>query len=145
MTPRPAKRAAVDRAPDPARESCPPAPPPVAGGQDTPSSPQPSERQAAGMPTPDPGAAGHAMSPAAPVRGRAQNPAGGELDADGSPSAGSTGAEWRKKVKAATSALHAAQRRGAHRYTKVADRTAGSQFRPGMAVRKPPEKPQGET
>ena len=77
--------------------------------------------------------------------GGAQTPAGSAHAAADALPAGSSGAEWRKKVKAATSALHAAQRRGAHRYTKVADRTAGAQFRPGMSVRKPPEKPQGES
>lgn len=112
-----------------------PAHPPVPG-QAPMSPPQPAA--VAGTPTPETGAAAPGIKPAAPVRGRAQSPAGGELDADGSPSAGSSGAEWRKKVKAATSALHAEQRRGAHRYTKVADRTAGSQFKPGMARREPP-------
>ena len=89
MTPRPAKRAAVDRAPDPARESCPPAPPPVAGGQDTPSSPQPSERQAAGSLNPATGADG--LPSSAPGRERApRTPAGeGRSRAAGASPAGS--------------------------------------------------------
>ncbi len=113
---------------------------------------------------PDTGEGGKTSPPAAPAPGskagtsssslplspgeadvaaaRAKTPAGG-VGASPASSAGLQGAEWRKKVKAATSALHAAQRRGAHRYTKVADRTAGSQYKPGMAVRKPPEKPGG--
>lgn len=45
------------------------------------------------------------------------------------------GKAWRDAAKAATSAMHAAQRRQATRYVKVADRTPGSQYRPGMARR----------
>jgi hypothetical protein len=85
------------------------------------------------------GTEGPAITPPVPGRGP-KTPAG--ASENDSPPAGSSGAEWRKKVKAATSALHAAQRRGAHKYTRVADRTAGSQYRPGMAVRKPPEPPE---
>jgi len=108
-------------------------PPRVAGGKTSPR--DVADGAAAGKPHPDPGAAlGHE---AAPGRGRAQAPAGEGRTGSVTP-AGTSGAEWRKKVKAATSAKNAAQRRGRGRYTRVADRTAGDQYRPGMAVRKPP-------
>ena len=113
-------------------------PPRVAGGKTSPR--DVADGAAAGKPHPDPGAAlGHE---AAPGRGRAQAPAGEGRTGSVTP-AGTSGAEWRKKVKAATSALHAAQRRQSHRYTRVADRAAGDQYKPGMAVRKPPEPPRG--
>jgi hypothetical protein len=116
----------------------------------TPPSPPPSlARVAAGRPDPVTGA----RSPdrgRAPGRGRTKTPAGGGLlpqagGADASP-AGSqalSGAAWQKAAKAEQSRQGRERRRQAHRYTRIADRTAGSQFRPGMAVRKPPEPPDG--
>src|SRR5207245_1363897 len=104
---------------------------------EAPSSPQLRERLAAGTLVPgtgeaDPGIHVHAS----PCRGRAprapvtavpdEKPASGPAAVTGpasqtpagasghvSPPAGSSGAEWRKRVKAATSALHAEQRRQA--------------------------------
>jgi hypothetical protein len=83
---------------------------------------------------------------AAPVRSRDQVPAGGTpastvREADSVPPDRPeplSGDEWRKAAKRAQSAAGAERRRRAGKYTRVADRTAGSQYRPGMSVRKPP-------
>ena len=130
----PASRAADDstrvrRAQDPADS-----PPSVRVAQAEPGEPCASD-------APDTGAQGGKTSRPAPAPGHpggAQAPGGGEGASPASPP-GLQGAEWRKTVKAATSALHAEQRRRSHRYVPVAKRTA---YRPGMAV-KQPEKPDG--
>ena len=113
---------------------------PGSGGNSSP--PLSRERAVAGQPDPETGAADPATQTAAPVRGRAQAPAGSVTDTTVALPAGSTGlsgAEWRKQAKAATSALHAAQRRRAGRYTRIADRSAGSRYVPGGNRRLPPE------
>ena len=123
-----------------------PAVPPVAGegGYASPHGQDRERAGLAGMPDPETGAADPATQTAAPVRGRAQAPAGSVTDTTVALPAGSTGlsgAEWRKQAKAATSALHAAQRRRAGRYTRIADRSAGSRYVPGGNRRLPPEAP----
>jgi hypothetical protein len=118
-------------------------------------------RTAQGMPGPETGASSRApvraRAPLAPVAavpdgqpasgpaavtGPARAPAGASGTV--SPPAGSSGAEWRAKVKTATSALHAGQRRRATRYVPKAKRGTGAGYRPGMTRRPPPETPGGE-
>ena len=88
--------------------------------------PPPSEREADAGTVPGPGADG-----TLPGRGRDQ----GE---------GLSGQAARDEWKRAQSALSAAQRRGARKYTRKADRTPGSQFKPGMARRMPPGPPESD-
>ena len=119
-------------------------------------------------PTPDPAAG---FAPVDPARGaRAYPPGAGRplpdapgvkpdpggaqapvtAGPDGTPASGPpvvtglSGAEWRKQAKAATSALHATQRRRATRYVRKADRGAGAQYRPGMGRRMPPGPPESD-
>ena len=127
-----------------------PAVPPVAGegGYASPHGQDRERAGLAGMPDPETGAADPATQTAAPVRGRAPR-APVTAGPDGTPASGPpvvtglSGAEWRKQAKAATSALHATQRRRATRYVRKADRGAGAQFRPGMGRRMPPGAPDG--
>ena len=123
-----------------------PAVPPVAGEGGY--SPSPLSRERAAATEPDPQTGGSGSEPAPPVRGRAPR-APVTAGPDGTPASGPpvvtglSGAEWRKQAKAATSALHATQRRRATRYVRKADRGAGAQFRPGMGRRMPPGAPDG--
>ena len=116
--------------------------PPVAGEGGY--SPSPLSRERAAATEPDPETGGSGSEPAPPVRGRAPR-APVTAGPDGTPASGPpavtglSGAEWRKQAKAATSALHAAQRRRAGRYTRIADRSAGSRYVPGGNRRLPPE------
>ena len=120
--------------------------PPVAGEGGY--SPSPLSRGRAAATEPDPETGGSGSEPAPPVRGRAPR-APVTAGPDGTPASGPpvvtglSGAEWRKQAKAATSALHATQRRRATRYVRKADRGAGAQFRPGMGRRMPPGAPDG--
>jgi hypothetical protein len=57
---------------------------------------------------------------------------------DGATPAGSGGAEFRARWKAARAASGKAARRGAGRYVRQADRAAGERWRPGMGRRMPP-------
>jgi len=140
--------------PDPADEVAPVAsarvpppeggPGPAAAGPGGSTSPHDHGQATAGTPVPGSGAR---VEPS-PGRGRAQDPAGTGTDrpvreTESTVPAGLQGAEWRKQVKAATSALHAAQRRRAGRYTRIADRSAGSRYVPGGNRRAAPGKPDG--
>lgn len=150
MTPRTPERASVepDQAPAPERE--PAADLPVPRQAQT--SPQRRGTAAAGNTSPVPGEL--AVSPS---RGGTGDRAGQQVPAGGTPASTVreadsvppdrpeplSGDEWRKAAKRAQSAAGAERRRRAGKYTRVADRTAGSQYRPGMSVRKPPETPGG--
>lgn len=68
---------------------------------------------------------------AAPRMPATTPPAAGEPRATNTPE-GLRGRAWRDAARQAASALHAAQRRQAGRYVKVADRAPGSQYRPGQ-------------
>jgi len=141
---------------DPAASACSPVAPGAAPSQGGPglsrtverpggkTSPHDRGQVTAGTPVPGSGAR---VEPS-PGRGRAQDPAGTGTDrpvreTESTVPAGLQGAEWRKQVKAATSALHAAQRRRAGRYTRIADRSAGSRYVPGGNRRAAPGKPDG--
>ena len=108
------------------------------------------ERDADAGPVPGTGASLSPFVEPTPVRGRAtQASAGAGTDrpvreTESTVPAGLQGAEWRKQVKAATSALHATQRRKATRYVRKADRGAGAQYRPGMGRRMPPSPPESD-
>jgi hypothetical protein len=151
----------VTRTPDPASSALAPVvprrePPPEGGPGPVPpagpggKTPQRRERAAAGMPPAgeaDPAAS--CCLPASPVRGP-RTPAGTGLPvprevADPAP-AGSTGLrgkDFTAAAKAEQSRQARAKRTGRGRYTRVADRTAGTQYKPGMAVRKPQKPPDG--
>lgn len=119
----------------------------AAGDQTSLSPPSVAERAATETPGPatgeaDPGIHVHVS----PGRARAPGLAGGAPSGSSVLSAGTalSGAEWRKRAKAATSAQHAAVRRKATRYVPKASRTAGGQLRPGMNRRMPDETPGDE-
>lgn len=101
-----------------------------------------SQPRAAGRPSPATGAGSRDGGGTAPVPGVApQTPAGAPLDADSGVLAGSTDdqrAAQRKDWQRAQSALKHRQRSQRGRYTRVADRSTGGQFRPGMSRRMPP-------
>jgi hypothetical protein len=100
---------------------------------------------AADGPAPRTAAAGPSPAVASTTQAAAeQTPARGVRSADSAPLAGSSGADWRAKAKAAISAQNAAKARGRSRYTRVADRTPASQHRAGMTRKAAPRREGGE-
>ena len=69
-------------------------------------------------------------------------PAGDGRDAERTAPAGTSGEDARARWKAALAAHAKATRRGAGRYVRLADRTAGGRWRPGMGRRMP--EPEGD-